>query len=959
MLGIVLIGLFVIFSYGIGNVSASSTSSGNTIYVNGSGGNDTNDGSSWLLAKQSISNATGTVNTNGTINIANGQYTGTGNTGITIDKNMNINGQSETGTIINGTDTSWIFSINSGIEVTISNLTLTNGTTSVDNSCGAILSNGTCTVNGCTFIGNTAITTDYLSGGGSSGAIFAQYGNLTVNGCTFIGNTANWGGAIFSNGTCTINDSNFTGNNATNGGGAIYAQIGTCTITGCTFTNNTVPTDIKGNSYGGAIASWFNNLTVTECTFTNNIATDWGGAILCDDVEGSDTLTVQFNRFYNNTSKNGTAIWCGYYSGNATFNWWGSNTDPTTIPNLIVVDNGSLNTTSWVILTVNANPITINNGGNSTITADLNHYMDSTGHIGTLVTHIPDGPITLDIPWGSLDSSGHSITEDTVNGAIIPVTFYANEGAVNPLYNPVKVTANVDGYTTNDTESAYITINKAANLVVTKTGPESVIAGNQITYTITVTNYSDPAENVVIQDVIPGILQNVVHDSFNLGTIGTGQTKTVTITGTVPSNTTLGTIINNNATVTSDTLGTITPSNTISTTVNTHANIDVTINGPTNTIAGTQITYTITVTNKGTSDAQNVVIQDVIPGILQNVVHDSFNLGTISAGQTKTVTITGTVPSNTVLGTVINNNATVTSDTLGTITPSNTISTTVGTHSDVGLTETVNKSRPNVGETVTFTVTAHNNGPSDATNIQISDLMPSNFANVTVTSTNGTYVGGVWTFNLTSGESTNLTLSGTVTSQMAGKNTTNTASIQGSTDIASASIYVPKSDLYIQITSNKNNPKVGESFTITYKLSNKGPDNATNVTVTIPLPSGFELSNISGNGNWTYNTATRTITWTISNVPVGDPYLYITGKTNASGLYVFDSSISSETYNLNSEGVEPITISTTNPVTPKNSTTILNADTNTIPMQHTGIPIAGLLFGILSIIGGSVMSRKR
>ena len=124
----VLIGLFVIFSYGMGNVSAASTSSGNTIYVNGSGGNDSNDGSSWLSAKQSINNATGTINVNGTINIANGNYSGVNNTRITIDKNMTIIGENQTGTIIDGTGTNWIFFIQGGLTtVTMENLTLANG----------------------------------------------------------------------------------------------------------------------------------------------------------------------------------------------------------------------------------------------------------------------------------------------------------------------------------------------------------------------------------------------------------------------------------------------------------------------------------------------------------------------------------------------------------------------------------------------------------------------------------------------------------------------------------------------------------------------------------------------------------------------------------------------------------------------------------------------------------------
>jgi uncharacterized repeat protein (TIGR01451 family) len=65
----------------------------------------------------------------------------------------------------------------------------------------------------------------------------------------------------------------------------------------------------------------------------------------------------------------------------------------------------------------------------------------------------------------------------------------------------------------------------------------------------------------------------------------------------------------------------------------------VTKNGPATVIAGTQLTYTITITNNGPSDAQNVQIIDEAPKILQNTSHDSFNLGTITAGQIKTITI--------------------------------------------------------------------------------------------------------------------------------------------------------------------------------------------------------------------------------------------------------------------------------------------------------------------------------
>ena len=177
----------------------------------------------------------------------------------------------------------------------------------------------------------------------------------------------------------------------------------------------------------------------------------------------------------------------------------------------------------------------------------------------------------------------------------------------------------------------------------------------------------------------------------------------------------------------------------------------------------------------------------------------------------------------------------------------------------------------------------------------------------------------------------------------------------------------PASYLYLNITSSKNNPTVGETFIITYKLGNNGPDNATNVIINIPLPKDFEITNVRGNGNWTYNLTNNIITWTLTNVTVGDPYLYITGRTSTSGVYVFGSNITSETYDLNTKGVTPITVTSSNPITPVNPTnptivttkTKLTADTTTIPMQHTGLPIGGLILAILTVLGGSIMSRKK
>ena len=225
----VLLCLFVVL------ISVSSASATSTVYVNATGGNDSNNGTI-DHPYQTIGQGINSVDENGAVHIADGTYSGTGNTNLTINKNMNITGQSQTGTIINGTNTNWIFQINNGVTVNIQNLTLTNGNTTTD-----------------------------------GGAIYNQ-GTLNISGCTFTNNTANMGSAIYNHGSITnVTGCTFNSNTATDFGGAICNQGPIDNVTGCTFTNNTA-------NNGGAICNFDTINNLTGCTFTGNTANN-GGAI--------------------------------------------------------------------------------------------------------------------------------------------------------------------------------------------------------------------------------------------------------------------------------------------------------------------------------------------------------------------------------------------------------------------------------------------------------------------------------------------------------------------------------------------------------------------------------------------------------------------------------------------------------------------------------------------------------
>jgi hypothetical protein len=367
-------GLILVFLVSITFITLSAVSTvsadGSVIYVNDSGGNDSWNGGAAVWngtdgPKKSIKNATGTVAEGGTVNIADGSYTGENNINIYIDRNMALIGQSKENTIISGAGGyDGIFQIQNGITVIIQNLTMTKGDTEMEGG-GAISNDGTLTVINCIFTNNS---------GGDGGAIF-NHGNLIVNNCTFTGNeglggaicngdkltvinstfannsaTGNMGGAISNSGTLVITGSKFL-NNTADYGGAIYTE-GTATVTSSNFSNNAVCSDYDDEtSYGGAICVESGILNINSCIFTGNKASNAntapcykGGAI-----SNKGTVNVKNSTFTTNTGDYGGAIvnWGKLSISGSTFT---SNTASAADENLAyyggaICNKGTLNVT--------------------------------------------------------------------------------------------------------------------------------------------------------------------------------------------------------------------------------------------------------------------------------------------------------------------------------------------------------------------------------------------------------------------------------------------------------------------------------------------------------------------------------------------------------------------------------------------------------------------------------------
>jgi uncharacterized repeat protein (TIGR01451 family) len=181
--------------------------------------------------------------------------------------------------IISGNNATRLFTVHPAATVTLTGLTFANGKSNRDG--GAIYNNGTLTVQNSTFSGNSAD-----DGGG-----IANWGTLTVQNSTFSGNSADDGGGIANWGTLTVQNSTFSGNSAAFGGGGIANQ-GALTVQNSTFSGNSA-------DWGGGIDNLSGGtLTVQNSTFSGNSAHLGGGGI-----SNWGALTVENSTFSGNSAR--------------------------------------------------------------------------------------------------------------------------------------------------------------------------------------------------------------------------------------------------------------------------------------------------------------------------------------------------------------------------------------------------------------------------------------------------------------------------------------------------------------------------------------------------------------------------------------------------------------------------------------------------------------------------------
>ncbi|PKV51821.1 putative repeat protein (TIGR01451 family) [Aquimarina sp. MAR_2010_214] len=539
---------------------------------------------------------------------------------------------------------------------------------------------------------------------------------------------------------------------------------------------------------------------------------------------------------------------------------------------ITVTNNGPAQATSVVLIDVLPTGVTyVSDTGSGA-------YVSATG-VWTVGTINSTGVATLDIV-ASVDvgTSGDTIT-NTVTGVSLDQT---------------------DNNTTPDDPSEDIVVNNVVDLVVAKTVDNGTPnEGSNVTYTITVTN-NGPAQatNVVLTDVLPAgvtfvsatpaVDYNAAVGVWTVGTINSTGVATLDIVASVDVGTSGDTITNTVTGVSLDQTDNNTTPDDPSEDIVVNNVVDLVVaktvdNGTPN--EGSNVTYTITVTNNGPAQATSVVLTDVLPTGVTYVSDTGsgayvsatgvWTVGTINSTGVATLNIVASVDVGTSGDTITNTVTGVSLDQTDNNTtpddPSEDI--VVNNVVDLVVAKTVDNGTPNEGSNVTYTITVTNNGPAQATNVVLTDVLPTGVTYVSDTGS-GAYVSatGVWTVGTinstgvatldivasvdvgTSGD----TITNTVTGVSLDQTDNNTTPDDPSEDIVVNNVV----DLVVAKTVDNGTPNEGSNVTYTITVTNNGPAQATSVVLTDVLPAG--VTYVSDTGSGAYVSATGV--WTVGTI---------------------------------------------------------------------------------------------
>lgn len=442
----------------------------------------------------------------------------------------------------------------------------------------------------------------------------------------------------------------------------------------------------------------------------------------------------------------------------------------------------------------------------------------------------------------------------------------------------------------NNHVTGTVAAGRATDLQLAKTvEPASAAPGDALVYTLTVRNAGPTtASGIQLADTLPAGLEDVTVDpagscSVDGADVGcapaaltTGETFTATVHARIDP-AFGGSELTNTATVTSTTPDSDTANNTASATVTVEAaSADLAVTKTLDAdplVAGGPLAYTLTVTDDGPADAEDVQLHDTLPaGILDASVSSdlgdcsltgaavSCSLGALPAGGVATIAVAGTLDAS--FSGALTNTATVESSTPDPDDSNNT-ATATGTataSADLALTKTGSTTTAGNGDHVTYTLRATNNGPSDAPGTIVTDDLPADLAYDAGSCTTGQGSCGASGTSvvfplgtLAAGATVTMTFSASVSLAAPDEVVTNTASVTsdaddpvpGNNEAASSLNVASAADVSLTKTATSSPAVAGQAIGFTLVAHNAGPGTATGLDLTDALPPGVTIDSIT------------------------------------------------------------------------------------------------------------------
>lgn len=486
-------------------------------------------------------------------------------------------------------------------------------------------------------------------------------------------------------------------------------------------------------------------------------------------------------------------------------------------------------------------------------------------------------------------------TQDHGDDITSVLTFKALAAGTSTMYYLILDNSG-NSYHYNDDYGDVNPITVSPALGITKSVDKAAASpGEIITYTLNYTNTGNaPATGVKISDsfaqqnqqyltYIDGSGGTWFPDTktvlFDIGTVGAGENGSVSFQAKIDEIMPIGTTIIKNLAFMASNESPIIQSNCVSTTVETNVNLEITKTAAPNPVrAGDNLTYTITFTNTGNATAHGVIMTDPIP-VNTTFVSASdggyldsgsviWNIGTLNSKESRQYQLVVKTDSPLDFGTVITNTVTIDSD--ETTPKQASVVVPIDSSPIFTLIKSDDPDPVLAGGIITYTIEYGNSGNMNATNVVVSDPVPTNTTYVADSASNGGIFNGseiTWNIGtLVAGTSGVLTFQVTTDSNLNNNSTvSNTVymnSDQGrSSDDEQTLVVRPVLEITKQVNKTQATPGDLLDYTINYRnIGGVAEYNAiitdsidTNLTDIQPQDGGIFANNI--------------ISWSVGDVP--------------------------------------------------------------------------------------------